>query len=312
MEDQYKQIAARYFRGTITPEEEKLLSAWLQDDGHRALFRQWEDEWRKVAKAEASDKTRAAWEKMQSRAKTASLKEQRRNQPIRLVRPWYYAAAASALLLFGVALWLLRPTGTGEQFIAQTMENETENFTLLDGTEVTLGEQTSLACAADFGKKDRQVLFEGEALFRVAKDAERPFIVHVGDYSVTVLGTEFNLRAYPKDSVYTLKLLSGKVKLKHLQDSVLVEPGEVARFDLRTETFLLRLEGSEIRLGELVSRLERMYNVRVSVADSALEQESVYISISTDDSFADVCVALEMLLPVSVEAEDDHYRIVAR
>ena len=321
--ENYKQIATRYFRGTIRAAEEKQLSAWLQDDGHRALFRQWEAEWRTVAKAEASDKTRAAWERLQSKAEgvrtieygidgTNGKKDIRQKSPIRLVRPWYYAAAASVVLLFGVALWLLRPAGADEPFIAQTSVNETKTLTLTDGTEVTLAEQTSIACVADFGKSDRKVLFEGEALFSVAKDAERPFVISVGDYSVTVLGTEFNLRAYPQDSIYTLRLLSGKVKLKHKQDSVFVEPGEIARFDVRKQTFALRMEGCEIRLGELISRLERMYDVQITLADNALAQETVYISISTDDSFADVCAALEMLLPVDVEAEDDHYRIAAR
>ena len=302
-----KTKAKAYFRGTISAADEKLLSEWLQDDAHMQYFRAWEAEWRLQAKEEASEKTKMAWSKL---VESGKLKEERPQIRPLTTRIWY-AAAAMALLLFGVALWLMMPSGQ-QPFMAQTAEQETRNLALEDGSEIILNESSSLAYAADFGKKTREVIFEGEASFSVAKDAERPFIIHTGDFSVTVLGTEFILRAYPTDSIYTLQLTSGKVKVQYLQDSLLAETGDLVQFNTFTKQFRKKLEANNILLSDLVNRLERLYDVRIEVGDTALANETLYVSINTDDSFEDVCAALEALLPVVIEQEEDHYRLSAQ
>ena len=311
--EEFYQIAQQYFRGTISAADEVRLSAWLKEaDKNQMLFYIWEDEWRKQARSQASAKTQAAFAQLQAQINHQSQITNYKSQIIRPLRRFYYAAAAVALLVFGVALWLLLPNQQGEAFIAQTNEQETQTFSLSDGSEIALNESSSLAYAADFGKKTREVLFEGEAKFSVAKDAERPFIIHVGDYSVTVLGTEFLLRAYPTDSIYTLQLTSGKVKVKHMQDSLFAETGDLVQFNTVTKQFRKKLEANNILLSDLVNRLERLYDVRIEVGDTALSHETLYISINTDDSFEDVCAALETLLPVVIEKEDGYYRLAAQ
>ena len=313
--EEFYHIAQSYFRGTISAPDEVRLSAWLKEsDKNQMLFHIWEDEWRKQARSQASAKTQAAWEKLKAQTQQASVIQPLKPQQtvIHPLRGFYYAAAAVALLVFGVALWLLLPTRTGEAFIAQTAEQETQDLALKDGTEITLNPSSSLAYAADFGKKTREVLFEGEAKFSVAKDAERPFIIRTGDFSVTVLGTEFVLRAYPTDSIYTLQLTSGKVKVQYLQDSLFAETGDMVQFNTVTKQFRKKLEASNILLSDLVNRLERLYDVRIEVGDTALAHETLFISINTDDSFEDVCAALETLLPVVIEKEEDHYRLAAQ
>ena len=305
--DEFYDIAKAYFRGTISAADEKRLSEWLKEDKHALLFRIWEDEWRKQAKAQASEKTKAAWAKI-AKSQELRAKSQKTIRPLRI---FYYAAAASALLLFGVALWLMIPNAQ-EPFMAQTNVQEQQNFVLSDGSEISLNESSSLACAENFGKKTREVLFEGEASFSVAKDLARPFIIHTGDFSVTVLGTEFILRAYPTDSIYTLQLTSGKVKVQYLQDSLLAETGDLVQFNTNTKQFRKKLEASNILLSDLVNRLERLYDVHIEVGDTALANETLFISINTDDSFEDVCAALEALLPVVIEKEEDHYRLAAQ
>jgi len=312
-EQVFYNIAKAYFRGTISAADENRLSEWLKDDKHALLFRIWEDEWRKQAKAQASEKTKAAWERLQA----AGIQdidrptERVQIQPLTSLRWLRYAASVAVFAIIGGLAWWLWPNAQ-EPFIAQTAEQETRNLALEDGSEIILNESSSLAYAADFGKKTREVIFEGEASFSVAKDAERPFIIHTGDFSVTVLGTEFILRAYPTDSIYTLQLTSGKVKVQYLQDSLLAETGDLVQFNTFTKQFRKKLEANNILLSDLVNRLERLYDVRIEVGDTALANETLYVSINTDDSFEDVCAALEALLPVVIEQEEDHYRLSAQ
>jgi len=309
--EEYYDIAKAYFRGTISAADEKRLSEWLQEDKHALLFRIWEDEWRKQAKAQASEKTKAAWAKIVENGKLREERPQTVIQPLSSLRWFRYAASVAVFAIIGGLAWWLWPNAQ-EPFMAQTDVQEQQNFVLSDGSEISLNESSSLACAENFGKKTREVLFEGEASFSVAKDAERPFIIHTGDLSVTVLGTEFILRAYPTDSIYTLQLTSGKVKVQYLQDSLFAETGDLVQFNTVTKQFRKKLEASNILLSDLVNRLERLYNVRIEVGDTALANETLFISINTDDSFEDVCAALEALLPVVIEKEEDHYRLSAQ
>lgn len=320
MTDFYK-IAQSYFQGTITDEEEKLLSGFLQEnEENQNLFRQWSEEWHNVAQQQASAKTRASWERLKKNVTLDAPKTSKRG------RYGYWAAAAVALLLIGCALWLFFPKATSEPFMAQTDRHEHQAVTLPDGTQVTLNGESKLICANDFGKSARQISFEGEAVFDVAKDAEKPFVIQVGDYSVTVLGTHFNLSAYPQDEAYTLALMSGSVKVRYQQDSVLLQPNEQVRFDRQTATFTKetvqaeeaaawtngRLEFDNISLQDLVHKLERIYDVSIAISDPQLAQEQVYISISTEESFTDVCAALETLLPISINEQNGTYLISAQ
>ena len=308
-------IAKAYFRGTISAADEKRLSVWLKEDAHERLFREWEAEWREQAKAQASEKTKAAWEKLaksqELRVKSEELRDKRPQIRPLSSRIWYAAASVAVFALIGGIAWWFWPNAQ-EPFMAQTDVQEQQNFVLSDGSEISLNESSSLACAENFGKKTREVLFEGEASFSVAKDAERPFIIHTGDFSVTVLGTEFILRAYPTDSIYTLQLTSGKVKVQYLQDSLFAETGDLVQFNTVTHLFRKKLEANNIRLSDLVQRLERLYDVRIAVKDPSLAQETLFISINTDDRFEDVCAALETLLPIRITKENDLYLISAQ
>ena len=319
--EEYYDIAKAYFRGTISAADEKRLSEWLQEDKHALLFRIWEDEWRKQAKAQASEKTKAAWEKLAKQSQITNDKSQI-TRPLTSLTWFRYAASVAVFAIIGGLAWWLWPNAQ-EPFMAQTGAHEQQHFVLPDGSEVTMNSLSNLACAADFGKADRQISFDGEAVFHVAKDTDKPFVINVGAYSVTVLGTVFNLSAYTTDDAYTVTLLEGAVKVKYASDSVIMKPLDEVRFDKETESFELqqvqiakadtwingRLEFDNIELGDLAHKLEREYDVQIAFADEAIKAEKVYISISIGDNFADVCAALETLLPIRFDHEEDHYTI---
>lgn len=85
--------------------------------------------------------------------------------------------------------------------------------TLSDGTIVWLNSESELRYPTAFSGNVRQVELKGEAYFKVAHNENQPFIADADGYQVEVLGTEFNLSAYPDDSYKTTTLLRGKVKV---------------------------------------------------------------------------------------------------
>jgi len=88
------------------------------------------------------------------------------------------------------------------------------SYTLADGTVVTLNAGSTLRIDNHFGIKDRIVELEGEGYFKVSEDRKKPFIVKTSYLTVTALGTEFNVKAYPFDNTIETTLVDGSVKIE--------------------------------------------------------------------------------------------------
>ncbi len=99
---------------------------------------------------------------------------------------------------------------------------------LSDGTEVWLNASSRLHFPFNFGSNTREVTVEGEAYFKVAKEANRPFIVHTRQADVQVLGTSFNVNTYTPGNDKTA-LVEGSVQLQARNGQKLkLEPGQQA------------------------------------------------------------------------------------
>jgi transmembrane sensor len=136
-------------------------------------------------------------------------------------RPWRVAAVACGLVLAAVVGVVARVAVFGNTI--ETEPGEWRRFTLADGSVVRAGPRTALRF--DFGDDRRFVeLTSGEAVFEVAKDASRPFVVDSGPYAVRAVGTEFGVQRL--DHTVTVTVAEGRVAigssvdLKRLQNAV--------------------------------------------------------------------------------------------
>jgi transmembrane sensor len=102
-------------------------------------------------------------------------------------------------------------------------------FVLEDGTRIWLNAASSLRFPTVFRGRSREVSLQGEAYFEVAKDPRMDFRVDAGGMQVQVLGTHFNVNAYPDESAIRTTLLEGAVKIVQDKTNVLLQPGEQAR-----------------------------------------------------------------------------------
>ena len=91
-------------------------------------------------------------------------------------------------------------------------------FSLPDGTTVTLNAGSKLKYDNRFGITERVVHLEGEGYFKVAKDASKPFTVKTLYLNVFALGTEFNVKAYPDDKTIETTLVEGSVQIESITD----------------------------------------------------------------------------------------------
>lgn len=153
---------------------------------------------------------------------------------------------------------------------------------LSDGTEVWLNATSTLKFPFSFRENRREVYLEGEGYFKVAKNAEKPFIVHTPQTDITVLGTEFNINTY-KAGVTSTSLVSGAVSARSGSSMIELRPGQeavykthlgftVQQFD--KEVALSWMNGvfqfDNTRLGDLAPVIKRWFGVKVVFDDPAL------------------------------------------
>lgn len=163
---------------------------------------------------------------------------------------------------------------------------------LSDGTLVYMNSGSSLRYPVKFIKgNSRKVFLSGEAFFDVEKDVHHPFIVSTNAIDVEVLGTEFNVTAYPEDSETNTVLVEGSVKLssssKNYNSSVLLKPGYKAEWNNSEGTSKLTEVDTDIYTGwmdgklifrnlsfhQIISKMERYYGVNIDNTFDSLNSE---------------------------------------
>ena len=104
-------------------------------------------------------------------------------------------------------------------------------LTLPDSTQVWLNSASSIHFPTSFSGIDRKVEITGEVYFEVAKNAAKPFTVHVNGMDVKVIGTHFNINAYNDDDVIKTTLLEGSVLVTKGKATLLLQPGNQAQLN---------------------------------------------------------------------------------
>lgn len=153
-------------------------------------------------------------------------------------------------------------------------------ITLADGTGVWLNPCTKLKVPNVFDKNQRVVELEGEGFFKVTKNPNAPFTVKTRQYNVQVLGTEFNVFAYPDSKDFETELVKGSVYVYHKEHSgqgiylhpnekVLAVDGHLRKVVSPYRQQQLQSDGifmfGDKPFGELLKRLELWYGVKFIV-----------------------------------------------
>lgn len=125
------------------------------------------------------------------------------------------AASLMLILLFGVGSYRIfisdQPDSSAKEVAGYNTGHQF--IRLPDGSTALLNEGSTLRYPDSFsGKSSREVSLIGEAFFDIQHDPTKPFVVHTGKLSTTVLGTSFNVKAYENDDI-TVTVTRGKVKV---------------------------------------------------------------------------------------------------
>lgn len=239
---QAKALLEKFHAGKCTPEELALLENWYEQLGKEKPVRL------SAGKTEQyRQQFLTTFRNKVSKQKTFWLHS----------RPFKWAAAASIVLLAGLSyLWMRTANQPTKQVAANKtfhITNETghvKRVMLTDSSLVWLNAGASLDWTDDFNQNKRRVTFTGEGYFDVHHDADRPFIIHTRDLHIRVLGTTFNVEAYPAENITRVSLAKGSVKMNAVGDSsiqTLLRPGYAANFSKEANAITINeTEASQI------------------------------------------------------------------
>ena len=173
--------------------------------------------------------------------------------------------------------------------MVETSFGEQKTITLSDGSTVLLNAKSKLTYPEQFPKNNRQLSLEGEALFSVSRDPNRPFSVDANSLKTTVLGTVFNISAYQNDSLVQVSLIEGAVRIHQQNDSMLLKPMEQSVFDLRNSSLSKenfdpnnvlawkdnKLILSKTTFSELKKIIDRRYGVEIVLEEAEIAKYTV-------------------------------------
>jgi ferric-dicitrate binding protein FerR (iron transport regulator) len=163
---------------------------------------------------------------------------------------------------------------------------------LPDGTLVSLNTNTRISYPKKFEGNIREVSIEGEAFFDVKPNKNKPFVIHAGKAQIKVLGTSFCVNAYPEAKEVEVIVQTGKVQVMNKAaepaqtNELILVPGDKGTLVYASNT-LQKTTNQDLNfiawktrnlifkatsLNEVIRNLEKMYNVKISLADPKLNE----------------------------------------
>jgi ferric-dicitrate binding protein FerR (iron transport regulator) len=335
----------KYLSGECSTYEIKVIKKWLNSD---AQNQEYMSAIKKIWDVSPGQKiyvdTESAWESVQRRSlnKNKSIEDERHNPsqqrriyPVNSIsqqgRRSFYAFAAVAVILIVVMFTQfismnitsaqLKPLQQKMQEVV-TEKGQRTTLRLSDDTRIYLNVDSRLQIPNDYNDKIREVYLEGEAYFDVFSNPEKPFLVHSGNGVTKVLGTEFDVRAYPVENMVQVVVAEGKVlmgskeqgadqKVQLTQNRIgILSPGEnVVVSDIMNLDELIgwktgKLTFNGASLVDVKHQLERWYDIEISLQNEISSMSRRLTASFEKEPLTEVLTVMALALDVEYKRED--------
>ncbi|MBB6502163.1 FecR family protein [Pedobacter cryoconitis] len=260
------------------------------------------------------------------------------------IRPRFYkysGIAAAIVFLLGSLFFMLHrnltvkesQSASASYFASGNQPRKT--IVLADGTVITLNKHSEIRLAANFSPAQRELWLSGEAFFEVRHDAAHPFTVHTSWNDIRVLGTSFNVKAYPRTSAIETSLIRGSVQVvskQHPGYSVLLKPDQKLVYrnlpagqqaDLKKIFAVSVLHGAHPAhsteetawvqnrmtidnepFAEVAAKLQRWYGIEIVIQDELVKNYR-YSGTFENESITKTLEALQVAYPFEFKVEQN-------
>ncbi len=302
-----------YLEGNYTEEQEKKIKEWIQLNNKNMkdmdLIKQiWDTPENLLPKPDVEEAlrkvaTRAGIDfdaKDTNRARILPFESRQRRKPViqRVLSAKILRVAAVLLLMMTASYFIFKTLQPSSMKKISVENTKQEKIILSDGTRVTLDAGSFFSFPEKFSVDKREVFLNGEGYFKVTADREKPFVIHANDGLITVVGTEFNARAWRQNKKVVVVVVDGKVSLRpdkaiEKNAEVFISKGQISQL-IENEmpsapqytnvgehlTWLnheMYFKNTPLR--EVLDQLERWYDLEFYLSDDSLASNRITIFI---------------------------------
>lgn len=304
--------------GNIAPERRKEVFSFLKEESkNKELYRKAKITWALMSSTQKmSDyEIEKSYRKLHSRISS--------KRGFRLILPLYFRYAAAIVLLVGVsATMFYLGRNDSLDFAAKLSytsvvadKGQISKVILPDSSVVWLNSGTTLTFDNSFSFKNRNLNLTGQAFLEVKRNVKLPLIVAAGNLKVKVLGTRFDVKAYPDDNDVKVVLESGKVELLSAVDKSFkyqLEPGQLAKFEPQSRSLEIKEVESpkfsnwkdgelifvDAPMNEVLKELERKFDIEIEVNNPDV-YKSVFNANFKNESLKEVLEYIQFSCPIT-------------
>jgi ferric-dicitrate binding protein FerR (iron transport regulator) len=313
------QLLRKYLNGNISPEEKKFVEDYYNTFSNES----------DVMAAFTSEEKAALENELVKNIFERAPRQRFADPKVKPISGRYWKVAAAVLVvsvLATSAYYLLNKpeVKTASQPVA-VLTNTNRVFFLADGSSVILSAGSRLNYPSSFdGMSKREVYLEGQAFFDIQHNESKPFVVHTGDITTTVLGTAFNVRAMPGESNITVTVNRGKVKVANKQTTLgVISPRQQITFDKQNVTSNMRLVKTDsymewkdetllfdnLTIAEAAKLLEEKFNAKIVISDQSLSSQRFTASFPKNESLEEALNSICVFNRVHYNYSDDKSQI---
>lgn len=195
----------------------------------------------------------------------------------------------AAALIIILSTWRLNYYFTKEKLqVFSSNQKQDQSIALLDGSLIELNKNTIVKYPKKFKKDSRTIYFQGEAYFNIIDKPNNPFIIKIEDYEVNVVGTAFNLYAYPEKEIIEVSVDTGNVNVYNINK----KEATVLKINAREKVTISKkkekitkekinnfnhkawktgiIEFKEAPLFEVIETLNKTYNISIIIENEEL------------------------------------------
>ncbi|MDR3142657.1 MAG: DUF4974 domain-containing protein [Tannerellaceae bacterium] len=236
-------------------------------------------------------------------------------------------AASVAVLLSISTIHMYRMARQTEETapVVFSSPNAVSGVVLPDGSSVTLNRGSTLAYETAYNRNLRKVRLEGEAFFNVRPDAGKTFIVSAGGIEVKVLGTVFNISAYPENDEITASLISGSIRLdsRGAEPVCLLRAGQSVVYDKETAELRTDCCEPEYAIGWVTGKLlfkkktfsdickvlEKKFNCSIEVKNEEIHKKLFTGKFLNDETLPEILSIIQINIPFRYKTENNRITI---
>ena len=246
------------------------------------------------------------------------------SKKLRLIR--YFSRVAAILILpVTIALGYMIIHNFSVENLVQTISSplaSRTSFDLPDGSKVWLNSGSTLSFPTHFTGRERIVKLNGQAYFDVKKD-KIPFHVKTENFTVNVLGTAFDISAYQGEKA-SVTLVRGKVAIEtpkgcetvlKPREQAFVKKGSIQKRNVNPDLYISWKDNLLVfvdePLEEVVSKLERWYNLDISIEDESIKKINVTGTFEYE-SISEILQLIEITNSIKYSYDKDKRTIILK